>query len=51
MEYVDLKDNIDLERLRKPAKMIKEGKIVIFPTETVYGIGTNGFKSGSIKKI
>ena len=51
MEYVDLKDNINLERLRKPAKMIKEGKIVIFPTETVYGIGTNGFKSGSIKKI
>ena len=51
MEYVDLKDNINLERLKKPAKMIKEGKIVIFPTETVYGIGTNGFKSDSIKKI
>ena len=51
MEYVDLKDNINLEKLRKPAEMIKEGKIVIFPTETVYGIGTNGFKSDSIKKI
>lgn len=51
MEYIDLKDNVDLERLRKPAEMIKEGKIVIFPTETVYGIGTNGFKSNSIKKI
>lgn len=51
MEYIDLKDNINLEKLRKPAEMIKEGKIVIFPTETVYGIGTNGFKSDSIKKI
>ena len=51
MEYVDLKDNINLEKLRKPAEMIKEGKIVIFPTETVYGIGTNGFKGDSIKKI
>ena len=51
MEYVDLKDNINLEEFRKPAEMIKEGKIVIFPTETVYGIGTNGFKGDSIKKI
>ena len=51
MKYINLKDNIDLEKLKKPAKMIKEGKIVIFPTETVYGIGTNGFKSDSIKKI
>ena len=51
MKYINLKDNIDLEKLKKPAEMIKEGKIVIFPTETVYGIGTNGFKSDSIKKI
>lgn len=51
MEYINLKDNIDLEKLKMPAEMIKEGKIVIFPTETVYGIGTNGFKSDSIKKI
>lgn len=51
MKYINLKDNIDLEKLKKPAEMIKEGKIVIFPTETVYGIGTNGLKSDSIKKI
>ena len=30
--------NVDLE---SAAQLIKEGKIVIFPTETVYGLGAN----------
>lgn len=51
MKYLDLKSNMNLEELKIPAKVIRDGGIVIFPTETVYGIGTNGFNSESIKKI
>lgn len=51
MLYIDLKNNEDLDRLKEPAKIIKEGGVVIFPTETVYGIGTNGFNEESIRKI
>lgn len=50
-KYIDLKNNIDFEKLKEPAKIIKNGGIVIFPTETVYGIGTNGFNEESIRKI
>lgn len=51
MLYIDLKNNEDLDRLKEPAKIIKEGGVVIFPTETVYGIGTNGFNEESIRRI
>ena len=50
-EYIDFRNNMDLEKLKEPAQIIKDGGIVIFPTETVYGIGTNGFNEKSIKKI
>ena len=49
--YIDFRNSTDLQRLKEPAKIIKEGGIVIFPTETVYGIGTNGFNKESIRKI
>ena len=50
-KYIDLRNNLDLEELKEPAKIIKDGGIVIFPTETVYGIGTNGFNEESFRKI
>lgn len=50
-KYIKLNDNTDFEKLKEPAKIIKEGGVVIFPTETVYGIGTNGFKAKSVKRI
>ena len=37
--------------LEKAAKLIKQGKIVVFPTETVYGIGTNGLDEQAVKKL
>lgn len=33
------------------AELIKQGKIVVFPTETVYGIGTNGLDENAVKKL
>lgn len=50
-KYMDFRNDIDLEKLKEPAQLIKKGGIVIFPTETVYGIGTNGFNEESIRRI
>ncbi len=36
---------------RKAAEIIKSGGIVIFPTETVYGIGADAFNESAVKKI
>ena len=37
--------------LEKAAELIKQGKIVVFPTETVYGIGTNGLNEDAVKRL
>lgn len=37
--------------LEKAAELIKQGKIVVFPTETVYGIGTNGLDEQAVKSL
>lgn len=37
--------------IERAGKLIKQGKIVIFPTETVYGIGTNGLDKNAVKKL
>lgn len=37
--------------LEVAAELIKKGKIVVFPTETVYGIGTNGLDEKAIKRL
>ena len=39
------------ETLKQIADSINDGKVIIFPTETVYGIGVNGFDEKAIKKI
>lgn len=50
-KYLDLRNNYNKNDLLEAAKYIKEGKLVLFPTETVYGIGANGFDDNAIKKI
>lgn len=49
--YIDFRNDSNYENLKEPAKIIKAGGIVIFPTETVYGIGTNGFDENAIRKL
>ncbi len=41
----------DLRKIKIAAKAIKQGKIVAFPTETVYGLGANIFNSQAVLKI
>ncbi len=48
--FSDLDKNYD-ELISKAASSLKGGSLVIFPTETVYGIGANYKISSSVKKI
>lgn len=45
------KEHPDLEQLREPAKILREGGLVAFPTETVYGLGANALNEEAAKKI
>ena len=49
--YLDCKKIIDENEIKEIAKDIKEGKVAVFPTETVYGIGTNGLNEKAIEKL
>lgn len=49
--YIDFKSSLNFEELKAPAKAIKEGNLVLFPTETVYGIGANALDVEAVKKI
>lgn len=39
------------QKIKKAADVIKQGGLVLFPTETVYGIGANGLDDKAVKKI
>lgn len=44
-------EQIDETKIEEIANAIKEGKLIIFPTDTVYGIGTNAYNEEACKKI
>jgi L-threonylcarbamoyladenylate synthase len=46
-----LKVKCDKEGIGKASKIIKRGGIVVFPTDTVYGIGCNPYNKEAIQKI
>lgn len=50
-KYIDLKANKEYEKIKEAAEAIKQGKLVLFPTETVYGIGANALNEEAVKKI
>ncbi len=41
----------DYDLLREPARCLAEGGLVVFPTETVYGLGANALMEESVKAI
>lgn len=49
--YVDFRKKIDVPKLVNISQIIKDGGVVVFPTETVYGIGVNGLDDDAIKKL
>ena len=50
-KYADLKEKINLEKIKEAANSIKTGELVLFPTETVYGIGANALDENAVNKI
>ena len=51
MEYVYIKSEDDIWKLESAGNILKNGGIVVFPTETVYGIGTNGMDKLSVERL
>ena len=54
MEFIDLtniKNVTDYNKLEVAGEIIKKGGLVLFPTETVYGLGANGLDEEAVKKI
>lgn len=47
----DFKENIKKDELQNVARAIKEGKLVVFPTETVYGIGADATNDQAVENI
>ena len=41
----------DPEIIQRAAALIRSGKLVAFPTETVYGLGANALDAGAVQKI
>jgi L-threonylcarbamoyladenylate synthase len=41
----------DKEGIEKASKIISEGGVVVFPTDTVYGIGCDPYNKSSVEKI
>ena len=46
-----MKVNCDDEGIEQASKIIEDGGIVVFPTDTVYGIGCNPYNKESAKKV
>lgn len=44
-------EKIDNAAILKIANALKEGKLVVFPTDTVYGIGTNAYDKEACERI
>ena len=44
-------NNIDIDIIKEMADKIRNGETVIFPTETVYGLGANAMDENATKKI
>lgn len=48
---VDMRDGIDEEGIRRAGEILKNGGLVAFPTETVYGLGGNALDEKAAAKI
>lgn len=44
-------DKLELNMIKEAAALLRDGQVVAFPTETVYGLGANALDSKAIKKI
>lgn len=45
------KEELDNDAILNISNALKEGKLVVFPTDTVYGIGTNAYDGDACERI
>lgn len=50
-KYFNFKEKMNPKELEEAAEIIRQGGVVVFPTDTVYGIGANGLNIEAVKKI
>lgn len=43
--------NIDNLKIKKSAELLRKNKLVVFPTETVYGLGANALNESAVNNI
>ena len=48
---ITMKVNCDDTGIKKSVEIIENGGIIVFPTDTVYGIGCNPYNENAVKKI
>ena len=50
-KYLDLRNDNDYTKIQEAGEVIIRGGLVLFPTETVYGLGANGLDTEAVEKI
>jgi len=48
---INVREGVDERKLRVAARLLREGKLVAFPTETVYGLGADALNAGAVRRI
>lgn len=49
--YYNWTSSINKDELENVSNLIRNGEIIVFPTETVYGIGANALDTEAVRKI
>src|ERR1041385_4480088 len=42
---------VDPESIKEAGRLLKAGQLVVFPTETVYGLGANALDAAAVQRI
>lgn len=48
---INMRDGLDEKKIKVAARLILEGKLVAFPTETVYGLGADALNERAARRI
>ncbi|MDR3290915.1 MAG: threonylcarbamoyl-AMP synthase [Methanobrevibacter sp.] len=51
MEILNIDNDLDLDIIDHAIHILSEGGIIIYPTDTVYGLGVNIFNNDAVKKL
>lgn len=50
-KIIKIDNEFEFEKIEEVASALRDGKLVVFPTETVYGLGGNGLDEEALKNI